>query len=64
MATLDQDCSLIEGILEKLLVGLDQEAFRHAPIGVGQHAVSRDDGESFDAGRVGHITGGTGLMQS
>src|SRR5882672_1806396 len=59
MATLDQHGSLIESVLEELLVGLDQEAFRHAPSGVGQHAVSRDDSEAFDAGGAGHITRGT-----
>ena len=50
MATLNQHGSLIEGVLEELLVGLDQKALRHAAIGSGQHAVGRDDGETFDAG--------------
>jgi hypothetical protein len=32
-------------------------------IGIGQHAVSRDDGEAFDAGRAGHVTRAGQLLQ-
>ena len=60
VATLYQHGGLIEGVLEEPLIGLDQQALRHVAVGIGQHAVSRDDGESFDAGRAGHITRGGG----
>src|SRR5262245_18563802 len=60
MAALYQYRGLIERVLEELLIGLDQQALWHVAVGIGQHAVSRDDGESFDAGRAGHVTRGGG----
>ena len=58
MAPLHQHGGLIEGVLKELLIGLDQKALRHVAIGIGQHAVSRDDGETFDAGGAGHCASG------
>ena len=54
MPALYQHGGLIETVLEKALIGFDDEAVRHMPAGVGQHAVGRDDGEAFDAGGAGH----------
>jgi hypothetical protein len=35
MAALHQHGGLIEGVLEELLIGLDQQALRHVAIGTG-----------------------------
>src|SRR5262245_20334170 len=54
MAALDDRRRLVEAVLKELLIGLDHHRVRDAPVGVGEHAVSRDDGVAFDADRARH----------
>jgi hypothetical protein len=54
MAAMHDERPLIKTPLEELLIGLDDEARRNAPVRVSQHPLGGDDGEAFDAKRPDH----------
>jgi hypothetical protein len=48
MAPMDDNCCLVERALKEFLIGLDLQTLRHVPLGIGEHAVRRDDSVGFD----------------
>ena len=54
MAPMDDRSRAVQLGLQKSLVGVVADGIRHQAVAVGNHAVRRDDGVSFDAVRSNH----------
>ena len=49
MTSVHQRCGVVEAVLEEFLVGVVLDHVRHVTVRVGDHAVSGNDDETFDA---------------